>query len=84
MSISGSPGGRTRSSESFAARQKRADEDDPKAVLATRGEWRDTVLIRPRQDAELAFVADNPGDWKFDCHILDHQEGGMMSVLRVN
>ena len=46
-------------------------------------EWRDTVLIPPRERAELAFVADNPGDWMFHCHILDHQEGGMMSIIRV-
>lgn len=46
-------------------------------------EWRDTVLMPPREKAELAFVADNPGDWMFHCHILDHQEGGMMSVIRV-
>jgi FtsP/CotA-like multicopper oxidase with cupredoxin domain len=47
-------------------------------------EWRDTVLIPPRERAEVAFVADNPGDWMFHCHILDHQEGGMMSVVRVS
>jgi len=46
-------------------------------------EWRDTVLIPPRERAEIAFVADNPGDWMFHCHILDHQEAGMMSVIRV-
>jgi FtsP/CotA-like multicopper oxidase with cupredoxin domain len=46
-------------------------------------EWRDTVLIPPRERVEIAFVADNPGDWMFHCHILDHQEGGMMSVIRV-
>jgi FtsP/CotA-like multicopper oxidase with cupredoxin domain len=46
-------------------------------------EWRDTVLIPPRERAEIAFVANNPGDWMFHCHILDHQEGGMMSVIRV-
>ncbi|HLG90371.1 MAG TPA: multicopper oxidase family protein [Alphaproteobacteria bacterium] len=46
-------------------------------------EWCDTVLIPPRERAEVAFVADNPGDWMFHCHILDHQEGGMMSVIRV-
>ena len=46
-------------------------------------EWCDTVLIPPRERAEIAFVADNPGDWMFHCHILDHQEGGMMSVIRV-
>ena len=46
-------------------------------------EWRDTELMPPRSRAELAFVADNPGDWMFHCHILAHQEGGMMSVIRV-
>jgi FtsP/CotA-like multicopper oxidase with cupredoxin domain len=46
-------------------------------------EWRDTVLIPPRERAEIAFVADNPGDWMFHCHILDHQDAGMMSVIRV-
>jgi FtsP/CotA-like multicopper oxidase with cupredoxin domain len=46
-------------------------------------EWRDTVLIPPRETADIAFVADNPGDWMFHCHILDHQDGGMMAVIRV-
>ncbi|XSC45682.1 multicopper oxidase family protein [Bradyrhizobium sp. RDT10] len=46
-------------------------------------EWLDTVLIPPRETAEIAFVADNPGDWMFHCHILDHQDGGMMAVMRV-
>ncbi len=46
-------------------------------------EWRDTVLIPPLEKADIAFVADNPGDWMFHCHILAHQEGGMMSVIRV-
>jgi FtsP/CotA-like multicopper oxidase with cupredoxin domain len=45
--------------------------------------WRDTVLMPPRERAEITFVADNPGDWMFHCHILDHQEGGMMTVIRV-
>jgi FtsP/CotA-like multicopper oxidase with cupredoxin domain len=46
-------------------------------------EWCDTVLLAPRERAEVAFVADNPGDWMFHCHILEHQEGGMMGVVRV-
>ncbi|MBI1774444.1 MAG: multicopper oxidase family protein [Proteobacteria bacterium] len=46
-------------------------------------EWRDTVLVPPREQAEIAFVADNPGDWMIHCHIPDHQEGGMMTVIRV-
>jgi FtsP/CotA-like multicopper oxidase with cupredoxin domain len=46
-------------------------------------EWLDTVLVSPREQADIAFVADNPGDWMFHCHILDHQDGGMMAVIRV-
>jgi FtsP/CotA-like multicopper oxidase with cupredoxin domain len=46
-------------------------------------EWRDTMLLAPREKAELAFVADNPGDWMLHCHILAHQAGGMMTMVRV-
>lgn len=46
-------------------------------------EWQDTVLLSPRERAEIAFVADNPGDWMVHCHVLEHQEGGMMGVIRV-
>lgn len=47
-------------------------------------EWQDTVLMAPRERVEIAFVADNPGDWMFHCHILEHQAAGMMGVIRVN
>jgi FtsP/CotA-like multicopper oxidase with cupredoxin domain len=43
----------------------------------------DTVLLQPRERVEVAFVADNPGDWMFHCHIIEHQETGMMSYVRV-
>jgi FtsP/CotA-like multicopper oxidase with cupredoxin domain len=46
-------------------------------------EWQDTVLLAPREKVEVAFVADNPGDWMFHCHILEHQESGMMGMIRV-
>jgi FtsP/CotA-like multicopper oxidase with cupredoxin domain len=45
--------------------------------------WADTILLPPRDNAEVAFVADNPGDWMLHCHVLDHQTAGMMTVLRV-
>ena len=48
-----------------------------------RSEWQDTVLLDPRERADIAFVADNLGDWMLHCHILEHQAAGMMSVLRV-
>ncbi len=47
-------------------------------------EWLDTVLMNPRERLEIAFVADNPGDWMFHCHVLDHQSSGMMSCIRVS
>lgn len=50
---------------------------------AARREWVDTVLMQPREAVEVAFVADNPGDWMFHCHVLHHQKGGMMAVFRV-
>ena len=46
-------------------------------------EWQDTVLMSPREKVEIAFVADNPGDWMFHCHVLEHQAGGMMGVVRI-
>ena len=43
----------------------------------------DTVLIEPRTRAEIALVADNPGDWMIHCHVLEHQASGMMATMRV-
>ena len=48
-----------------------------------RREWSDTVLLRPESRAEIALVADNPGDWMLHCHVLEHQASGMMAVVRV-
>jgi FtsP/CotA-like multicopper oxidase with cupredoxin domain len=45
--------------------------------------WQDTVLMAPRERVEIALVADNPGDWMFHCHILEHQASGMTGVIRV-
>jgi FtsP/CotA-like multicopper oxidase with cupredoxin domain len=46
-------------------------------------EWLDTVLMAPGERVEIAFVADNPGNWMFHCHILEHQQAGMMGTVRV-
>jgi FtsP/CotA-like multicopper oxidase with cupredoxin domain len=58
-------------------------------VLARNGQkldtpsWRDTVLLAPRDSLELAFVADNPGNWLVHCHVLEHHAGGMGAVFAV-
>ena len=45
--------------------------------------WRDTVLLENSDSADVAFVADNPGDWMFHCHIPEHMAAGMTCVIRV-
>ncbi len=47
------------------------------------GPLRDTVLMDRAETVEIAFVADNPGDWLLHCHMLEHSAGGMMTWLRV-
>ena len=51
-------------------------------VLGT-NHWADSVLLDPDSRAEIAFVADNPGDWMLHCHVLEHQASGMMAIVRV-
>ncbi len=46
-------------------------------------EWRDTVLMAPEERVEIAFQADNPGDWMLHCHVLAHQSAGMAALIRV-
>ncbi|WP_284735546.1 multicopper oxidase family protein [Dongia deserti] len=43
----------------------------------------DTVLVGPKERVEIAFTADNPGEWMMHCHIIEHQETGMMGYVRV-
>ena len=52
-------------------------------VAVPHRQWADTVMVAPRETVDVAFVADNPGDWMFHCHVTDHQVAGMMAVLRV-
>lgn len=50
---------------------------------AIRPHFSDTYLILPDEKVQLALVADNPGDWVFHCHIIEHQKTGMTSYIRV-
>ena len=47
------------------------------------GDVRDTVLIGADETVEVAFVADNPGQWMIHCHMLSHQKSGMMAWFEV-
>ncbi|MGY9046328.1 MAG: multicopper oxidase family protein, partial [Rhodobacterales bacterium] len=37
------------------------------------GPLRDTLLMFGGETRTIGFIADNPGDWMFHCHILEHQ-----------
>jgi FtsP/CotA-like multicopper oxidase with cupredoxin domain len=50
---------------------------------ASHREWGDTVLLPPKETVDVAFVADNPGDWMLHCHVADHQMAGLMTILRI-
>ncbi|HKY94504.1 MAG TPA: multicopper oxidase family protein [Kiloniellales bacterium] len=58
-------------------------------LLAENGEtvtgerWADSLLLAPRGSAEALLLADNPGRWMLHCHVLQHQESGMASVVDV-
>jgi FtsP/CotA-like multicopper oxidase with cupredoxin domain len=43
----------------------------------------DTVDVGIRQRVRLRVHADNPGEWLLHCHLLGHEEGGMMTRVRV-
>ena len=47
------------------------------------GPLRDTLLLDRDETAEIAFVADNPGDWLLHCHMPGHSISGMKTWFRV-
>jgi FtsP/CotA-like multicopper oxidase with cupredoxin domain len=47
------------------------------------GVLRDTTLIERGGYREIAFVADNPGQWLLHCHMLSHAASGMSTRLVV-
>jgi FtsP/CotA-like multicopper oxidase with cupredoxin domain len=43
----------------------------------------DTVLLSPNERIQAGVVGGAPGKWMFHCHIIDHQEAGMMGYIEV-
>lgn len=47
--------------------------------------WKDTVNVPKHERIRFIVHFDaNPGKWMFHCHILDHEDHGMMAILQVN
>ncbi|HEV8177214.1 MAG TPA: multicopper oxidase family protein, partial [Gemmatimonadales bacterium] len=45
--------------------------------------WKDTVLVPAGGTVDLLVDTSNPGRWMLHCHIAEHLESGMHTVLRV-
>ncbi|MEO6565600.1 MAG: multicopper oxidase family protein [Casimicrobiaceae bacterium] len=47
--------------------------------------WKDTVNVPKHQTARFIVRYDDfPGKWMYHCHILDHEDHGMMGVLDID
>ena len=44
---------------------------------------RDTVLVHPKESIEVGVVPVDPGTWMAHCHVLEHAEAGMMTLVEV-
>lgn len=45
--------------------------------------FRDTVLIHARETVDIGLVPLDEGHWMMHCHILEHAEAGMMTMIDV-
>ena len=45
---------------------------------------KDTLNVKPGETYEVAFLADNPGNWLFHCHDLHHASSGMVAMMKYN
>jgi FtsP/CotA-like multicopper oxidase with cupredoxin domain len=58
-------------------------------LLARNGEpvdelhWRDTVLLHAKDTVDVGLVPLDEGRWMLHCHILEHAEAGMMTLVEV-
>jgi FtsP/CotA-like multicopper oxidase with cupredoxin domain len=59
--------------------RQRNGKKTPEPYLA----WRDTVNVQPGETVRIATVQKMPGERMFHCHILEHEDLGMMATLKV-
>jgi len=50
-------------------------------AIAGGGPRNDTVIVRPMQQVDVEFDADNPGQWVAHCDNIHHAETGMMVTM---
>ncbi|MBN3765896.1 multicopper oxidase family protein [Burkholderia sp. Ac-20365] len=59
--------------------RERGGVSTPEPYLA----WRDTVNVQPGETVRIATVQHDAGERMFHCHILEHEDLGMMATLKV-
>jgi len=45
--------------------------------------FRDTAIVEPDEVLDIALVAQDAGVWALHCHVLEHADGGMMTLVEV-
>ncbi len=61
---------------------------DGEPVPVANQQWMNTLSVDSGETYDIAFVADNPGNWIFHCHELHHTEndgvepGGLVQVIK--
>ncbi|GKU24567.1 multicopper oxidase family protein [Clostridium folliculivorans] len=45
--------------------------------------WKDTVYIKPNEKVSIIVKFNNKGTFMYHCHILEHEESGMMGQIKV-
>ena len=45
--------------------------------------YTDTILLLKDETVEVAVLADNPGNWAFHCHVIEHQKTGLSGYISV-
>jgi len=61
-------------------------ERDGKAATGVDLGWKDTFLVQPGKTVKIIAKFDptiNVGDYMYHCHILEHEDAGMMGYFRV-
>ncbi len=57
---------------------------DRNGVPVTYRSWKDTVNVPKHETARfIVRYSDYPGKWMYHCHILDHEDMGMMGILEI-
>lgn len=45
--------------------------------------WKDTVFINPNEEVKIIVKFNNIGSYMYHCHILEHEEEGMMGQIKI-